>query len=235
MRHTLVLLSMAAFAASLPAVAHAADAPNGSYKKTCVIDSFRNPVLTAHCQPENGPTLEPPRLMSGPAVVQRYLIAMAAFNVTRRKAGAAAAPSRAEVISIPARTSLSPAIRKAFPRSAKMAVETIAELNSLPAVADLVAGSTTTMATSSAATDSIRQFGRRARAGTATVTDPIAFEPRSKTAKRTLVTSAATLRSCWMAMPSCKALSRFCWLRCKSRGVRGPMIGWEFGANPNDG
>lgn len=66
MRHTLVLLSMAAFAASLPAVAHAADAPNGSYKKTCVIDSFRNPVLTAHCQPENGPNFRTTQIDVGP-------------------------------------------------------------------------------------------------------------------------------------------------------------------------
>ncbi len=47
MRHTLVLLSMAAFAAGLPAVAHAANPPSGSYQKTCAVDSFRNSVLTA--------------------------------------------------------------------------------------------------------------------------------------------------------------------------------------------
>src|SRR6202007_1927423 len=54
-RHALLLFSMVALAASLPAVAYAAEPPSGSYQKTCSVQSFRNSVLTAHCQPENGP------------------------------------------------------------------------------------------------------------------------------------------------------------------------------------
>jgi CVNH domain len=55
MRHTFVLLCMAAFVAGLPAIAHADNPPGGSYLKTCAVQSFRNSVLTANCQPENGP------------------------------------------------------------------------------------------------------------------------------------------------------------------------------------
>jgi hypothetical protein len=51
----LTFLSTAFFAMSLSVAAHAADPPDGSYRKTCVPANFTGSVLTAHCQPENGP------------------------------------------------------------------------------------------------------------------------------------------------------------------------------------
>ncbi|WP_213807050.1 CVNH domain-containing protein [Granulicella sp. dw_53] len=55
MTPTSMLLSTALFVASFSAVAHAADPPNGSYRKTCGVQSFKDSVLTAHCKPENSP------------------------------------------------------------------------------------------------------------------------------------------------------------------------------------
>ena len=53
MKQNSVLLSMALLAATLPAAARAADPPNGTYRKTCAVQSFTNSVLTAACQPED--------------------------------------------------------------------------------------------------------------------------------------------------------------------------------------
>ncbi len=42
-------------AAIFPTIAHAAAPPNGSYKRTCAVQTFTGSVLTAACQPDDSP------------------------------------------------------------------------------------------------------------------------------------------------------------------------------------
>ena len=55
MKHSFMPLSATMFAVSFFCGAYAADMPSGTYRKTCAVQSFRDSVLAAACQPENNP------------------------------------------------------------------------------------------------------------------------------------------------------------------------------------